>query len=147
METTISVSKGQLPFSVPNDPANVALVRDVVMALLNHRCLSKEQRDDIKVLVGEAAANAAEHSDGSSDVECIACWESDSFQVQIINPSNGFFGEVPPCEDLDEEHGRGCKMIERIVSDLCSSGLRAQSKHDFNSEEGKTTFKFSLLWK
>ncbi len=116
------------------------------MTLLRHYRLSEEQTDDIRLLIGEAVANAIRHSRKPSDVECTACLDSDHIRIQIINSSDGFSRDTSPRSDLAES-GMGCDMIKELVLGLCSSELHAESKYGFDPREKKTIFKFSLRWK
>ena len=127
------------------------LRHDAIQELSPLEFLSEDQREDITLAVGEAGTNAVKHALlKDNEEECVTCEvvkADDSFAVKITNPSDDLSTETPSLPESSEEEGRGRFVIDKIVQDLCQSGLEAQYSFCFEPQEnhsGRAIFSLSV---
>ena len=126
-----------LNLKIPATPQCSGLVREKVAAFAAEQRLHPEDAREFVVAIGEALANAIEHS--RSQIVEIACWVdgSDKLIATVVDSGRGFSGvpdgpvHLPPPH---AERGRGLPIMRRY-SDVFS----------IHTEPGKGT-KVMLGW-
>ncbi|MDQ2663347.1 MAG: ATP-binding protein [Candidatus Eremiobacteraeota bacterium] len=101
---------------IPPNPRFGKTVRDEVVSFAHGAHISRQDLDDFVFAVGEALANAIEHS-ASEDVIEIRCQiEPDKILATIIDSGMGFEPNVTaPLPDEFSEHGRGLPIMRRCA--------------------------------
>jgi len=93
-------------------------VRDEVITFANQNHISRKDLDEFIFAIGEALANAIEHS-GSNDVIEVRCQiESDKIIATVIDSGRGFQAEPVPERSLPDslsERGRGLPIMQRCT--------------------------------
>jgi anti-sigma regulatory factor (Ser/Thr protein kinase) len=93
-------------------------VRDEVITFANRHRIGRQDLDEFIFAVGEALANAIEHS-GSSDIIEVRCQiEGDKIIATVIDSGRGFETQrVPekPLPDALSERGRGLPIMQRCT--------------------------------
>lgn len=71
----------------------------------------RHHEDEVLMVVGELVANAVRHADGPVSIDLLR--SGDRLAVEVADASTG----VPRLDDasVDEEHGRGLMMVDRIA--------------------------------
>lgn len=93
-------------------------VRDEIITFANNYQVARTDLDEFIFAVGEALANAIEHS-GSSDVIEVRCQiEGDKIIATVIDSGRGFETEPVPEKPLPDElseRGRGLPIMQRCT--------------------------------
>ncbi|MFN2528965.1 MAG: ATP-binding protein [Candidatus Baltobacteraceae bacterium] len=93
-------------------------VRDEVVTFANQHHISRQDLDEFIFAIGEALANAIEHS-GSDDVIEVRCQiEGDKILATVIDSGRGFEAEPAPEKPLPDglaERGRGLPIMQRCT--------------------------------
>ncbi|MBC5815729.1 MAG: ATP-binding protein [Candidatus Eremiobacteraeota bacterium] len=93
-------------------------VREELVTFANQHQISRQDLDEFIFAIGEALANAIEHS-GSNDVIEVRCQiERDKIIATVIDSGRGFQTEqVPekPLPDALSERGRGLPIMQRCT--------------------------------
>jgi len=93
-------------------------VRDEVVTFANQHHISRQDLDEFIFAIGEALANAIEHS-GSNDVIEVRCQiEGDKILATVIDSGRGFQTEPVPDKALPDglsERGRGLPIMQRCT--------------------------------
>lgn len=90
-------------------------VRDEVVTFANRYDLHRADLEAFIFAIGEALANAIEHS-GSDDIIEVRCQiEADKIVATVIDSGKGFeAANVPPLPDELSERGRGLPIMEKF---------------------------------
>ena len=105
----------RLSLSLPSDRSTVPLTRRVLDAALGVFSVTRDCRDDISLAVGEACANAVEHSTAGSAYEVTVTIQEDRCIIDVVDEGPGPVSLDPPDAPLDAEHGRGLKIIHALA--------------------------------
>lgn len=99
----------------------------------------------LPIILGEGINNAFEHGVAGGEVKA-TCWvDKTSFLFEISNPSRGYKGEVlRPSQEEGRLHHNGRMLMNAIVEDMCSCGLKATCRYEYAQAEndidnGRTT--------
>lgn len=106
-------------FRIPGDPKYVSTVRRAVQSIAHSLGFPEELAEDIELSVAEALANAVEHGSpeqNRNSVVVVCRVKEDSLEVDVRDQGPGFdlAGFEEGC-DLWNEHGRGLRMIYRLM--------------------------------
>ena len=107
-------------FCIPRDPRSAGLVRDGVCAFARGRGICEDDVSALVTALGEALANAIEHSraDGPIEIHCEV--GIDQIVATVRDGGVGFEGDHPAAVDLelpgsDAERGRGLPIMRRLT--------------------------------
>ena len=124
MESTGNARATHVAFSVPRQPHQCREVRERVAAFARRFRIADDDLAQLLTAVGEAVANAIEHSgaDGPIEVHCDA--DGERIVTIVRDGGVGFDADAlasPPLElpTVDAEHGRGLPIMRRC-SDIFS---------------------------
>lgn len=124
MDTVFSIS-------LPRQAYTVAVVRDVLGALLRRSGLCQGCVDDILLASSEACANAVEHGDTSPDYEVEVELGPGWCELQISHTGRAsdtaalvqrFTSEHTPLPGLESESGRGILLMRYLMDEVDFSG-------------------------
>jgi anti-anti-sigma factor len=110
-------------FSVPARPALLAHVRVRVAGLVEGIAVDEECLDNIRLAVGEAAANAFRHGcrgDERAKVKVTASTDGETLVVEITDPGPGFDPDAVPVHDPSELHegGLGIQFMRLTMDEV-----------------------------
>lgn len=118
---TSRASGPTLNLRVPSDPRFARVVRERVIAFAKERRLDESSLRDFVTAIGEALANAIEHS--RSEAVEVTCWVDESAHIiATVSDFGRGFDQVPEGPLLPpphEERGRGLPIMRRY-SDVFS---------------------------
>lgn len=123
------------------------MTRKMLMEAFSESHLNLDQKNVIRLILGEAVTNACVHSPPGGKITIQPTFSEQGVKLQISNPCEHF-----DCSRLEgdlPDHGRGLGMIENLVERLCSTGLSAKSSYESNPNASggmEVTFTFSLSW-
>ncbi|GAA1105489.1 ATP-binding protein [Nocardiopsis metallicus] len=124
MDTVFSIS-------LPRQAYTVAVVRDILGALLSRSGLCRECVDDILLAASEACANAVEHGAPSPDYEVEVELAPGWCELQISHTGRApdtaalvqrFTSEHTPLPGLEAESGRGILLMRYLMDEVDFSG-------------------------
>ena len=105
----------RLSLSLPRDRSTVPLIRRVLDAALAVFSVTRDCRDDIGLAVGEACANAVEHSDSGTAYEVTVTIQEDRCVIDVFDEGPGPSTLEPQDVPVDAETGRGLKIIHALA--------------------------------
>ena len=118
--------------SLPRQAYTVAVVRDMVGALLFRSGLCRDCVDDFLLAASEACANAVEHGAPASDYRVDAETDRHRCEVRISHTGRMPDPEVlaarfasdrpPPLPGPDAESGRGILLMRRLMDEVSFEG-------------------------
>ncbi|QVJ01715.1 ATP-binding protein [Nocardiopsis eucommiae] len=120
MDTVFSIS-------LPRQAYTVAVVRDVLGALLRRSGLCAGCVDDILLAASEACSNAVEHGETSPDYEVSVELATHWCELQISQPGRApesgalvrrFASEHTPLPGLTSESGRGISLMRYLMDEV-----------------------------
>jgi serine/threonine-protein kinase RsbW len=117
-----------LRLRLPADPVFVSVARESVVSLARGLGFNAEDREALRLAVGEACNNAAEHG-GDREMFTLRCLQdSITLVVEIVSAPSGFQPEAAAQMPLDAnaEHGRGRALMEALM-DSVAYELTAES--------------------
>ncbi|MFB8770574.1 ATP-binding protein [Nocardiopsis alba] len=124
MDTVFSIS-------LPREAYTVAVVRDVLGALLDRMGMCRACVDGILLSASEACANAVEHGDPAADYEVGAefapgwCGLRISHTGRAPNPgalAARFTSDRTPLPGLESESGRGILLMRYLMDEVAFHG-------------------------
>ena len=101
---------------IPPNPRYGKGVRDEVIAFANRHNISICDLEDFIFALGEAIANAIEHSGSPEAIEIICRIEADKIVATVTDSGKGFVTDPLPKTPLPDEfseRGRGLPIMER----------------------------------
>ncbi|MGC0327508.1 anti-sigma regulatory factor (Ser/Thr protein kinase) [Streptomyces sp. SAI-170] len=101
--------------ALPAEVRWVPVVRRCVVAVLTQWRFPSDARDSAELIVGELAANAAEH--GRDDMTVRLCLHGGVLWISVTDSGAPASPPVPRSADL-EEHGRGLSIVEFLAARL-----------------------------
>lgn len=108
-----------LRFSVPPDAEHVPTVRKKIEAFARDRRVAGEDVRALVLAVGEAMANAVEHSDATHDIEVQCRVDPSKIIATIVDSGRGVdrsrVDDVTPLPDPMSERGRGIPIMQRCT--------------------------------
>ncbi|MFE1170595.1 ATP-binding protein [Nocardiopsis sp. NPDC058789] len=159
MDTVFSIS-------LPRQAYTVAVVRDVLGALLRRSGLCAGCVDDILLAASEACSNAVEHGETSPDYEVSVELATHWCELQISQPGRApesgalvrrFASEHTPLPGLTSESGRGISLMRYLMDEvdlrpephttviLRKRVTTCDPAHRGASERGQPSTRFALL--
>lgn len=107
-----------LKVRIPPNPRFGKSVRDEVITFANQHNISRADLDEFIFAIGEALANAIEHS-GTDDVIEVRCQiEGNKIIATVIDSGRGFHADVvreTPLPDELSERGRGLPIMQKFT--------------------------------
>ncbi len=123
----------KVALSLPRDAASVPVTRQLLDSCLDTLGVTADTRADIALALSEACANVIQHAGPGREYEVTASTRDGRCIIEVLD--NGAAGppEMPSTpsfpaakDSLLAEGGRGLKIIDAVVDDLCLTG---NSKH------------------
>jgi serine/threonine-protein kinase RsbW len=124
MDTVFSIS-------LPRQAYTVAVVRDIIGALLHRSGLCRKCVDDILLAASEACANAVEHGGSTPGYEVEVELAPDWCELQISHTGRApgtaalvqkLTSEHVPLPSLEAESGRGILLMRYLMDEVDFSG-------------------------
>lgn len=111
-------------FCIPRDPRSAGLVREGVCAFARARGICEDDVAALVTALGEALANAIEHSRAEAPIEVHCEIRTDQILATVRDGGVGFEGDHPigldlELPDTDAERGRGLPIM-RFLTDTFS---------------------------
>jgi serine/threonine-protein kinase RsbW len=126
----------KVALSLPRDAASVPMTRQLLDSCLDTLGVTRDTRADIALALSEACANVIQHAGPGREYEVMARTRDGRCIIEVLDTGAGGAPGVtagpsfPDSSDsLLAEGGRGLKIIDAIVDDLCLTG---------NSKNGTT---------
>ena len=109
-------SPQSLHFFIPNEAKSSSFVRHSISTLAQKYKISPQSLSDLLLVVGEAFANAVEHSKTEEPIEVQAKIEDNTIVVNIRDQGIGFIKKDQNKEiDVLDERGRGLGLISLLT--------------------------------
>jgi serine/threonine-protein kinase RsbW len=112
----------RMQLSLPRDSRYVGLLRNVADCILGDLHAPEEAKEDIRLAVTEACANAVKHAVDSSEYTVALSVSEDGCEINVADFGPGF---EPPTDLADieladpaVETGRGLLLMQALVDDL-----------------------------
>jgi len=105
----------RLSLSLPRDRSTVPMTRRGLDAALAVFSVTKDCRDDIGLAIGEACANAVQHSDSGADYEVTVTIHEDRCIIDVVDEGTGMDSAEASDATPDAETGRGLKIIHALA--------------------------------
>jgi serine/threonine-protein kinase RsbW len=105
----------RLSLSLPRDRSTVPLTRRVLDAALAVFSVTRDCRDDIGLAVGEACANAVEHSGDGAEYEVTVTIQEDRCIIDVVDEGPGLESALTDEPAPDAEAGRGLRIIHALA--------------------------------
>ncbi|MFJ9818645.1 ATP-binding protein [Streptomyces sp. NPDC101151] len=99
--------------ALPAEDRWVRVVRHFATALLIHWGVAEDDRDSILLIVGELAANAAQH--GRADMTVSITLVERSVRIEVADRGAGPAPVPPKRFGSCDEHGRGLDIVECLA--------------------------------
>jgi anti-sigma regulatory factor (Ser/Thr protein kinase) len=120
-----------IQFKIPADPKYVSAIRRAVQAVARNLNFPDDSVDDIGISVDEALSNAVKYGSPERGCNAVAvnCKVGDgALTIEVRDEGPGFGPPGSGEQDVFEEHGRGLKLIYRLMDsvhiDRMSKGSR-----------------------
>lgn len=110
--------KRTLHLTIPPDPARARTVRDALIGFGRLHHIAEADLESLLFAVGEALANAIEHSASGLDIEVFAEVEDDRVTATVVDYGQGLkvIPQQPlPLPEALAERGRGLPIIQRCT--------------------------------
>lgn len=110
--------KRTLHLSIPPDPAYARTVRDALIGFAQLSGLGDGDLESLLFAVGEALANAIEHSATGLDIEVFAEVDEDQVVATVVDYGNGLKvipRQTLPLPETLAERGRGIPIMQRCT--------------------------------
>ena len=108
----------QLNLRIPPDPAFARVVRDAIVGFGRLQEIGENDIEPLLFAIGEALANAIEHSATGQDIEIFAEVDDHQIIATVVDHGQGL-REVPartlPLPDVFAERGRGIPIMQRCT--------------------------------
>ena len=111
-------TKRTLHLRIPPDPAFARTVRDAVIGFGQLHGIAEVDLESLLFAVGEALANAIEHSSTGQDIEVLAELDDDKVVATVIDHGLGLMAVPKQCVPLPDgltERGRGIPIMQRCT--------------------------------
>ena len=108
-----------LRLRLPATAVFVGVAREAVASLARGLGFAPDDRDALRLAVGEACNNAVEHG-GPKAILTLSCSQDTSFLVvEVANSGEAFVPEGSAAmPDVDAEHGRGRALMETLMDSV-----------------------------
>jgi anti-sigma regulatory factor (Ser/Thr protein kinase) len=108
-----------LSLQLPRDHISIALLRHLVRVLLAEVGVVDEDRGDVELAVGEAAANVVDHAGGEDAYEVAITLGPELAELRVVDLGRGFDHATLSLEGaLDDERGRGLLLMNALVDNV-----------------------------
>lgn len=110
--------KRTLHLRIPPDPAFARTVRDAIVGFGRLHDIHENDLESLLFAVGEALANAIEHSASGEDIEIFAEVDDDQVTATVVDHGQGLtlIPQHPlPLPEAFAERGRGIPIIQRCT--------------------------------
>lgn len=107
-----------LKVRIPPSPRFGKKVRDEVITFANQHNISRAELDEFIFAIGEALANAIEHSNSQDVIEVRCNIQSDKILATIVDSGRGFDPKPkrdPALPDDLSERGRGLPIMQKFT--------------------------------
>lgn len=117
---------------IPSSPKYISVVRNLIDSIsTNHAFLTEEQKNDLKLAIGEACSNAVKFSRSpDSTITVTLEIQPKQVEIEVRNESNDFQPEnlkiEPPSLEKMHEGGLGLYLIKQVMDHLkicCNNGV------------------------
>ena len=108
-----------LRLRLPATAVFVSVAREAVVSLARGLGFASDDRDALRLAVGEACNNAVEHG-GPKAILTLSCSQDASFLiVEVANNGGAFVPEgSASMPDADAEHGRGRALMQTLMDSV-----------------------------
>ncbi len=110
--------KRSLHLRIPPDPRFARTVRDAIIGFGLLHDIPEGDLEPLLFAVGEALANAIEHSSSGKDIEVLAEVDDQQFVATVIDYGRGLTAiprEITQLPDVLSERGRGIPIMQRCT--------------------------------
>ena len=106
---------------IPSRPEFVSVARLAVSAIACRLNFGIDVIEDLKMAVGEACANAIQHSAADSEIAITCLLEPDQLVVEVVDSGMGFDPSARPSVDIEDlpESGYGLLVIQALMDEVC----------------------------
>ena len=105
----------RLTLALPRDRSTVPLTRRILDSALALFSVTKDCRADIGLAVGEACANAVQHSEVGAEYHVTVTIGEDRCVIDVVDEGPGLENTDTPDVSPDAEAGRGLRIIRALA--------------------------------
>ncbi|MFM7321306.1 MAG: ATP-binding protein [Armatimonadota bacterium] len=112
------ISFPELRLALPSDAASVAEARTAVCAWAEEAGLPAEERESLRLALGEAAGNAVVHGDGREEIVVRAYLDGGDCVVEVESSGAFLPDRDPAMPEATAERGRGRALMAALVDSV-----------------------------